>query len=452
LKEKLIYKIQRKKAKIAVIGLGYVGLPTASVLAKAGFQVVGIDINPNIITGVNNGVSHTREPNLNELILELSKEGKLKATDNVLQALSQTDIIIVCVQTPVNKDRKPNLAYLKKACKSIAKSLKKGGFVIIQSTIPPKTMKNLVLPILESSGLTCGLDFGLAYCPERMSPGNGLDDLLTNARIIGGYDVKSAKITAELFKFLTKGQLQTTDLLSAEIAKLAENTFRDVNIAFANELALICEQEGADVKEVIKLTNTHPRVNVHNPGCGVGGPCLPKDPHFLLADAKKHTNHSVIKCSRDLNSSMEAHTFSMILGALSMVNKDVKGSRICILGVAYKGGTNDTRGAPSEFIIRKLLEMGAQVKVFDPLCSESFGGKKCLGLYESIANTDCLVILTDHKEFASINLRKVREMMSNPSCIVDGKRVINPTMAKSYGIIYYGIGFGKRPHLVREVI
>ena len=443
MKERLIDKIKRKKAKIAVMGLGYVGLPTATILAKSGFQVVGIDINESIVNGVSQGISHTREPDLDKLILKITKQGKLNATDNAIQALSEADIIITCVQTPINKDGRPNLTYLTKACESIAKVLRKGNLIIIQSTIPPKTMENLVVPILEAqSGLKCGEDFWSAYCPERMTPGNGLKDLVTHARIIGGYDPESIELAAELFRFVTKGELLLTDIESAEVAKLAENTFRYVNIAFANELALICKELGIDGTEVIRLANTHPRVNIHKPGCGVGGPCLRKDTYLLAApNEKRHYRPELILASVRLNDYMPEHTAQLAVDALRKVSKSVRNSKIAVLGTAYKGEVNDARDSPSEGIICKLLSLGAEVVTYDPCCNECFGAIRANDIEELVKNADCLIIATDHKVFGELNLQRIKMLMKEKPIIIDGRRIINPEEAKKQDFIYFAIDF-----------
>ena len=445
LKRRLTDKIKSKKAKIAVMGLGYVGLPTATVLAKSGFQVVGIDIDPRIVNEVSQGISHTIEPNLGKLILKISQQGNLKATGDALQALSEADIVIVCVQTPVNKDGKPNLTCLKKACESIAKVLTKGKLVVIQSTIPPKTMKNLVVPLLEArSGLKCGADFWSAYCPERMTPGNGLEDLVTNARVIGGYDPESAELAAELFRLVTKGELQLTDLKSAEIAKLAENTFRYVNIAFANELALICKEVGVDGAEVIKLANTHPRVNIHKPGCGVGGPCLRKDTYLLLGPMKTTRLRSgMMLASTRLNDYMPKYTAKLAVDALRKIGKSVKNSKIAILGTAYKREVNDARNSPAEEIIRKLMSLRAEVVAYDPYCDESFGANKANDVMEAVREADCIVITTDHKAFRELKLPRIKVLMKEKPIIVDGRRIMNPEEAKSHGFMYAAIGYNK---------
>jgi len=443
-KKRLMSRIKRKKAKIAVIGIGYVGLPTATILANLGFQVTGIDINPKIVNEVSQGRSHTNEPGLDKLISKTCQQGNLKATENALQAVSDADITIVCVQTPLNKYRKPNLTYLKKACEAIAKVLTKGKLVVIQSTIPPKTTKNFVVPLLEEqTGLKCGVDFWLTYCPERMTPGNGLKDLVTNPRVIGGYDSESVELGAELFRFVTKGELWLTNLAIAEVVKLAENTFRYVNVAFANELALVCKEIGVDVAEVIKLANTHPRVNIHKPGCGVGGPCLSKDTYLLLDSIEtENFRPEIMLSSRKLNDYMPKYTTKLAVDALRKAGKSVENSKIAIFGTAYKGEVNDARNSPAEEIIRKFISLRARVVVYDPYCEESFGAKKVNDAIEAVRGADCIVITTDHRAFRELELPRIKSLMKENPILVDGRRVINPVEAKSHGFIYVAIGYG----------
>lgn len=444
-------KISEHSCNIGVIGLGHIGLTLASVLANEGFKVLGCDLIHGLVKEINSGRFKHSELEIADIVNNAVRSGKLWATTDSLNVARSCDIVIICVQTPLSKTYKPDLSFLRSACKTVGRALSKGKLIILESSIPPGTTLKTSKMLESMSGLSCGRDFWLSNCPERLSPGNSVRDFVNNDRIIGGLDSQSAQLAGHLFRQIVKGKLFLTDSVSSEIVKLAENTFRDVNIAFANELALICEQDGVDILEVTRLANTHPRVNIHMPGCGVGGPCLPKDPYLLLAEAKQPAKHSVIKCSRHINSFMESHTLSMVLTALRLAKKDVAGSQISILGVTYKKGTSDARYSPSKFIIQELMRLGAQVNVYDPLCSESFGGKKSTGLYEAIANTDCLVILTDHSDFASLDLYKVKEIMNKPACMVDGRRVISPAIANSAGIRYYGIGFGKETNtLVRK--
>ena len=441
---KLLDAVSKRTCKIGVFGLGRVGLGVAAVFADRGFTVFGCDLIRRLIQSIMSGNLKIFEPGLAEMVNNAVKSGKFSATTNCLNVAKTCEITIICVQTPVSREQQPDLSFLRSACETVGHGLRKDNLVLIMSSVPPGTTTEMSRTLERVSSLRCGKDFWLAYCPERLAPGNSVRDFINNDRIIGGFDAQSARLASRLLQEVVRGKAFLTDSLTAEIVKLAENTFRDVNIAFANELALICEQDGVDVQEVVKLANTHPRVNIHRPGCGVGGPCLPKDPYLLLAGAKQHTKHSLIRCSRRLNPFMESHTISKVLTALRIAKKDVNRSRISVLGVTYKKGSDDTTNAPSKFIVQKLLTLGAQVNIYDPLCAESFGGKRCKGPYEAIANTDCLLILTDHKEFASLNLKRVKEIMNKPACIVDGRRVIDPAKAASIGIMYFGIGLGKK--------
>jgi len=441
--QELFKRIQNRSLQLAVLGSGYVGLPTAALFADAGFYVVAIDVKPEIVCAVNNGISPVNEPGLAELVSRNVRAGKLRASLSSDTKLNEVDIVIISVQTPIYDNKKPNLSFLEKALEDAAKAMKKGMLIVISSTIPPGTMKTLVKPKLESSsGLKADTDFYLAYVPERIAPRNAIKEFVENPRLIGGIGPNSTKIAAELFKTVCKTVIKT-DATTAEIAKLAENTYRDVNIAFANELALICERHRADVKKVIELANTHPRVNIHTPGPGVGGPCLPKDP-YLLINKTRFRRCSIVSTARKINDYMPDHIVKMTLEVLKAVGKSVKGSKISILGTAYKGDVDDSRLSPSKPIIQKLLNLGAQVVVYDPYCAESFGAEKTESLQQAVEGSDCIVIVTDHTEFKEIDLSKLRKSMKDNPIIVDGRRLIEPTKAKEAGFKYYGIGYGIR--------
>jgi UDP-N-acetyl-D-mannosaminuronic acid dehydrogenase len=442
-REELINRIRGRTACIAVIGLGRVGLPVAAVLADLGYRVMGVDIRKEVVEAISSLGIRTREPGLDELIKKVIETGKLEVTTNDLEAVRAADLVIICVQTPITENIEPNLTYLRMACETIARCLSKGKLVIVESTVPPGTTKNLVARILEKSGLKCGKDFWFAYCPERITSGKAIHELIKNVRIAGGFDKESGDIAAELLKVMTKGGVISTDYLSAEIAKLAENAFRDVNVAFANELALICEQVGADVAEVIKIANTHPRVSIHNPGCGVGGPCLTKDPRLLLYSAKeKGLLPKIIRFSRELNDYMPEHTVKLLAQALKEAGKHVENSKIAIFGVAYKGGVDDASNSPAEVIIRKLIGLGARVVVYDPYCKENFGVEKALNVTKAVRGKDCIVIATDHKPFEDLNLKRIKTLMNEKPVIIDGRRIIDATEAKKQGFTYFGIGYG----------
>lgn len=442
----LVKKIQDRSLRLTVLGIGYVGLPTAALFANVGFQVIALDIKSEIVEAVNSGVSPINEPGLKELLSINVQAGRLSATLNSTESLKQADVIMISVQTPIDHDKKSNLSFLMNALEEVGTTMKKGSLVIIISTVPPSTILENVKPNLELlSGLTVDDEFYLAYVPERIAPGKAINEFVESPRLIGGIGPNSTKIAVELFKTVCKKVIET-DAATAEVSKLAENTFRDVNIAFANQLALICERHGVDAQKVIELANTHPRVNIHTPGPGVGGPCLPKDP-YLLINKIKHTKPNIIKTARQINDYMPKHIIKLILQALKNTDKKVKNSRIAILGTAYKGNVDDSRLSPSESIIHELISLEVKTTVYDPYCIEIFGAKRTNSLNEAIEGSDCLVIITDHTEFKNLNLQEIKNLMNSKPAIIDGRRIINPHEAEKLGILYYGIGFGKRRNL-----
>ena len=442
--EALIEKIRTRKACIAVLGLGHVGLPTAAIFADAGYQVTGIDAKKEVVDTISSLKLDTKEPGLEEIVERVVRSGKLKAVTDTVLATKQANVMLICVQTPLTKSREPDLSYLERASLDVARGLAKGKLVVVVSTVPPGTVKNLVARILErESGLKCGGDFWLAYCPERILPGKTIQEFVENDRLVGGFDSQSAEITVELFKTVTKGKILVADITNAELAKLAENTFRYVNIAFANELALICERMGADAVEVINLANTHPRVNIHRPGPGVGGPCLTKDPQLLLRPVKQRPVQSkIIESSRSLNDHMAVHVVQLVVDALKQAKKDVGKAKVAVLGVAYKGEVSDTTNSPAESIIHRLMNLGVHVKAYDPYSEKTFGGQDASNAMDALKGTDCMLIATDHKMFANLSLKKIKALMNDNPIIVDARRIINSERAKKEGFAYYGIGFG----------
>ncbi|MFZ7136930.1 MAG: nucleotide sugar dehydrogenase [archaeon] len=439
---KKIDELQDKTLLLAVLGSGYVGLPTAALFADVGFDVIAIDVKSKIVRCVNSGISPINEPGLQKLVSRNVKTGKLKAVLNSDVALNEQDVIIISVQTPIDKNKKPNLSFLLSALETVGKNLKRQMLVAICSTVPPRTMHEKVKPLLESlSGLNADVDFYLAYVPERIAPGKSLREFVESPRLVGGIGSNSTKIATELFRTVCKKIIET-DATTAEIAKTAENTYRDVNIAFANQLAIICEQNDADVTKVIKLANTHPRVNIHTSGPGVGGPCLTKDP-YLLTCKSKPVDYDLIKTARKINDNIPKHIVNLTQKALKNTEKDVKTNKIAILGTAYKANVDDSRSSPSETIIQKLKDLGAETIAYDPYCISTFGAKKATSLYEAIKDADCIIIVTDHTEFKNLNLTEIKKSMNDKPAIIDGRRIISPQEAEKHGFTYYGIGYGK---------
>ena len=444
MKDAILTKIMNRKAKVVIFGLGQVGLPKAAVMAEAGFQVIGVDINLKIVDGVAKGFINMHESGLSNLIKQATEKGLLKATSNGNAAVKKADIILICVPTPIKGNKTPDLSYIQDVCKTIVHNAIKGKLIIVESTLPPKTIKTFIAPMLEEgSGFKCGLDFWLAYCAERIYPGKTMEEIVENDKIIGGYNAESAKVASELFRTFIKGNILITDATTAEITKLTENTFRYVNIAFANTLALLCEHLGVDVMDVIKLSNTHPRVNVHMPSCGVGGPCLPKDPCLLLHPAKSFDS-PIIEDARSINESMPKHIVNFVLKGFGGLDKKILNSRITVLGTAYKGNVDNSTLSPSKPIIQKLLDLGAEVIVYDPYCPDSFGAEKTGSLIEAVKDSDCIIVATDHVQFKKIDLYKLRKLTRDNPIIVDGRRVIDPVEAKKIGFKYYGVGYGTK--------
>jgi len=425
---------------LTVLGLGYIGLPLAASFAKAGFKVTGADIRREVVTSVNSGTFDSMELGLKDLVETSVKRGNLYATTDVTGACEKSRTIIICVQTPVDNNKIPDLSAVRSAAEAIAKGLRRGKLVIVESTVFPRTTEEVVKPILEKSGLKAGRDFYLAYCSERATPGSLLRNLKYNDRVVGGVNKKSMEITAKLYSKICKGKILKTDVTTAEFVKLIENTYRDINIALSNEIAIIAEKLGINTHEAIRLANFHPNVKLHKPGCGVGGTCIPKDPWFLVYSAKKAgRTPKLLMTARKINDYMPAHTIELIKQGMKRAKKELQNSVITVLGVAYKNDVDITENSPAERIIRNLLSAAKEVRVYDPYSSESFGGNKCKTLESAFKGSDCAVFVTDHSVFQKMPrnyLTNLVKLMKPNPVIVDGRGVVR---YKLPGVIYVSI-------------
>ncbi len=304
-------------------------------------------------------------------------------------------------------------------------------------------MHRHVEPILSSlSGLVADEDFYLAYVPERIAPGFALKEFVESPRLVGGIGPNSTRMASMLFRKVCKNVIET-DASTAEISKTAENTFRDINIAFANQLSLICEQHQADIVKVIALANTHPRVKIHSAGPGVGGPCLTKDPYLLMSEANLPCKN-IVETARQINDYMPKHMVELLTQSLTKNGKNVKNSHVTVLGTAYKADVDDSRFSPSESIIQELLDTCKYVSVYDPFCTEAFGAKRTSSLREAVSGSDCLMIVIDHSEFKSLDLASLKALMNKDPVIVDGKRILEPVKVLHAGFSYYAIGYGQK--------
>ncbi len=439
--------IEKRTAKIAIFGLGYVGLPTAMEFVKKGFHVVGVDVKADVVKMLNSGRCHIKEMNIEPTLLKSIKDGRFKATVDGLEAAKKCDVAIICVPTPVTEQKTPDLKYVINAATTISKGLKRNKLVVLESTVYPTCTETELKPVLESSGLRAGEDFGLAYVPERYNPGEQEHTIDKVVRVVGAINEEWCEITAMLYKTIVKDVYKVKDIRTAEAAKIIENVQRDINIALMNELALIFERLGVDVYEVIEAAATKWNFVKYYPGAGVGGHCLPVDPYYLTFKAQQLGFHPrIILAGRSVNDSMPLHMINLTVKGLNKNKKPVNGSKIVILGVSYKKNTGDLRNAPSEVIIRELVNMNARVYAYDPFVNPkeiSDRGAYYAEPMEIFKDADCIMLVTDHEVFKSINLKDIREITNNKCIIVDGRGFFNKNNVVSAGFEYLGVGRGE---------
>lgn len=410
--------------KLCVIGLGYIGLPTSVVFAENGWEVTGVDVNELVVSDLNKGKVRIKEDGVDELVEKYVREGNFTARLMPVES----DVFIIAVPTPLNSDLTANLKHVQNATKSLLSVLKQGDTIIVESTIPPRTTRDVVAPILKEAGFDPGVDVYLAHCPERVLPGKILEELYENNRIVGGINTISAKRAADVYRTFVKGKVIETSSESAEMSKLMENTYRDVNIALANELTKISETLKVDALEVISLANEHPRVNVHQPGPGVGGHCLAVDPYFIIE--KDPLTAKIIGESREINESMPEFV-------VNQVNKLAdKKSKIAVFGLAYKGNIDDIRESPALKIVNHLYSEGYNVQAYDPYVKQEQVEFQLYNYEEALHNTDLILILTDHNEFRKIDWQDTNRLMRQVN-VLDTKNCVENL---SENINYYNFG------------
>ncbi len=417
--------------KLCVIGLGYIGLPTAAMFANAGIDVVGIDTKPQVVDALNRGEVLIEENGLSDFIRTVTAGGKLTASTQICPA----DAFIIAVPTPITEEKKADMRFVESACRSIATVLKKGDLVILESTSPIGTVDSLIQPLLEElTGLKAGKDFSLGHSPERVIPGNILYELVNNHRVAGGIDENSSHRIKELYMSFVKGEIYETDARTAELCKLSENTFRDVNIAFANELAMICEAQGINFWTLRELCNKHPRVNIHQAGPGVGGHCIAVDPWFIVE--KEPEKARIIGLSRRTNDSMPGYTAKRITAILEASGLEPRGSRIAILGITYKPDVDDMRESPILYLMDELKSMGCIVSVHDPFA-------KYEGLAPSVeaaaSGADVIVLGVNHKQYKDIDFAALAGLVRTANYF-DTRSFSDAAAVKAAGFNYYLLG------------
>jgi UDP-N-acetyl-D-mannosaminuronic acid dehydrogenase len=420
--------------KICVMGMGYIGLPTASVFATHGYEVLGVDVNKGVVDTLSAGRIHIKEPGLATVVKAAVNSKQLRVSSEPQKA----DVFILAVPTPLvegSESPSVDLSYLEKATDAIAPFLEKGNLVILESTSPPGTTVGVVGKILEKTGMTAGEDFLLCHCPERVLPGRILRELIQNDRIIGGVNKESALKAKALYESFCSGDIFVTDATTAELCKLVENSYRDVNIAFANELAAIARKFSVNVYDVIKYANKHPRVNILNPGPGVGGHCISVDPWFLVEYAKEESQ--LIAEARRINEQRPLDVAQEILSIAEAHGC----TKVTVLGVTYKQDVDDTRESPSTPVIAALKEeLGDEsVRVHDPLVDSNAYSFPVEPLFGATTDAEMIVFLVPHKEFRLMDPGAIGEIVSK-RIVVDYMQCVDAEKWKQHDFVVFKMG------------
>ena len=448
--EELQNNIQSNTIKVCVIGIGRIGLPTALSFANSGFDTTGMDINQNLVNQINNGIFPLKdEPGYDVMFDKVVNENKFKATSKIDDVVSNSDVILLSLPTPMNSSNIPNYSALKSVGKQLHNFLKSGTLVIIESTIEPGFIENILIPIIEGDDkkLNAGQDFAIGVCPETANPGQILNDFERLPRLVGAMDEQTQNLIIKIYKHVfTVDLIPMPNCKTANAVKLTTNVFRDLNIAFVNELALIFEKAGIDIMTVLEAAKTKYNFQVHYPSAGVGGPCLPVNSYQMINFAKNFTSKTfaLVENGRKINEKMPFHTVDLLEDALNEINKPISDSSILILGASYKPDVKDIQLSPVEKIVDLLREKNAKILIYDPYYknSEIFGIKTQNDFIQNLENSDGLIIATSHKEFHNIDPIFLKSKMKNP-IVIDSKNIIDQNLAKKAGLIYRGIGRGK---------
>ena len=434
--------------KVGIVGIGRIGLPTALCFANSGFETIGIDINAELVNMVNSGDYPLKdEPEFDKIFEVVMHQKKLVATTNISKAVLECDIILLSLPTPMDDQNIPDYTALLLVGKSLNKVLSNGQIVIVESTVEPGFIENELLQIIEGPDRTLksGIDFHLAACPEIANPGEIMKDFKNLPRLVGSIDEKISSIVSQIYTHVFGVELiLMPNCKTANAVKLTTNAFRDINIAFINELALLFEKLGIDTYTVIDAAKRKYNFQPHFPGAGVGGPCLPTNSYQYLNSSKKIDDDflKIVKEARKINENMPNHVVNLLSNALSESNTSLNNSTIALLGVSYKPNIHDVQIAPSKEIIKILKEKNAKIKIFDPhFTTQVFGLNTEKSISDALSESDAVILITGHKEFQNLDLKKFSKTMKNP-VLVDCTGLVNPSDAKESGLIFRGIGRG----------
>jgi nucleotide sugar dehydrogenase len=447
--EEIEKTIREGRLNICVVGLGWMGLPTACLLSEAGAKIIGVDTDQKKVELINLGKSPIDEPGLESLLSRLVSEKRFYATTNIEDATSICEVFLIVVPTLIDERKRPDYSAVEHVCKNLGFRLRKGCLIIFESTVGPGVTETFVKDILESaSGLKAGEDFGLAYSPIRATGGRAINDIKNYPRIVAAIDKKSLSATVTILKTIIQGKLIVVkDIKTAEATKLFENVYRDVNIALANELAIFSERACIDFDESKKAANTQPYCNLHQPGVGVGGHCIPVNPYFLIEEAEAlKARLRLIQTARKINDDMPRHTVRLVRKALRACNKTFKRSKIAVLGISYRANVKEARFSPSLEVISMLNKKGAKTRVYDPYFNykeiRSMGYRGEDSLQKTVEDVDCIIINVGHTKFLGLDLDNFVRSVKKPVSIVDTSRILDPQKVKRAGFYYFGVGYG----------
>ncbi len=424
---------QKNTQTVCIVGLGYVGLPLAIRCSEKGYKTFGFDNNQKKIKSIQANKSPIKEAyiekNLSRYPISATTNEKVIATSN---------IIIICVPTPVDKNFYPDLSPVISATKLVAKNVQKGSLVILESTVNPGVSEEIIAPIFQKAGFEIGKDVFIAHCPERINPGDSKWNVTNIPRVVGAFTAAGLEKAVAFYKSIIDGNIRPMkSIREAEAVKIVENSFRDINIAFVNELAKSFDKLEIDVKDVILGAATKPFAFMpHFPSCGVGGHCIPVDPYYLIEKAKRSGfNHKFLRTAREINNSMPIYTVELLKNALNKIGKSLKGTSVGILGVAYKANVDDVRESPAVSIIEEIKKSEAQLNIFDPYIPSQSTVKT---LEELLTKSEVLILATDHNEFKNIDPKDFQK--HDIKIIIDGKNCLNKEVLEKLDIIYKGIG------------
>jgi len=442
-------RIRNGSLTVGVVGLGWMGLPTACLFADAGARVIGVDMNPKVVERVAKGDPPLEEPGLSALLKKGIRSGKLTATTSTEEAATNADILFIVVPTMIDRQKRADYSAVEDACSSIGKNLKSGSLVIFESTCGPGVTERVVKATIEKySGLTAGQGFGLAYSPIRAMGGRAVQDMQTYSKVVGAIDVRSLEAACATLSVIVKGELiRVRDIRTAELSKLFETIYRDVNIALANEFALLCEELGVDYIETMKAANSQPYSHLHSTGGGVGGHCLPVYPYLLASEAYAlDAKLKLVLDGRKINDLMPRHVAKLASDGMRVCGRSIKRAKVVVLGISYRPNVKELRFSPSLDLIGILKKRGARVVAFDPLFNaselESLGLISEPTLRKAVEKADCVILTIAHDEFKKMDTIELAAHMSKKGLIVDCTGLLDPVSVEKSGLVYRGVGRG----------